>query len=90
MVAQNSLISQVQTNLEQCGYSNGRLRTDYVYEDGTGKHTVALAGFARPVYDLRTSCISVIRCDELEVTNESVNKFRGFGAPVVFVPWQGN
>jgi len=40
---------------------------------------------------LRTSCISVIRCDELlEVTNEHVNKFRGLGAPVVFVPWQGN
>jgi len=91
LVAQNSLILQVQTNLERCGYSNGRLQTDWVYEDGTGKHTVALAGFARPVYDLRTSCISVIRCDELlEVTNEYVNKFRGFGAPVVFVPWQGN
>ena len=93
MAAQNSLISQVRTNLEQYGYSNGRLRTDWVYEDGIGKHTVALAGFSRsrPVHDLRTSCISVIRCDELlEVTNDSVNKFRGCGAPVVFVPWQGN
>jgi len=93
LVAQNSLISQVQTNLEQCGYSNGRLRTDWVYEDGTGEHTLALAGFSRPrpVHDLRTSCISVIRCNELlEVTNDSVNKFRGCGAPVVFVPWQGN
>jgi type I restriction-modification system DNA methylase subunit len=67
------------------------LLTDHVYEDGTGKHTVALAGFARPVYDSRTSCISVVRSDELlEVTSEYVNQFRGFGAPVVFVPRQDN
>ena len=90
MVAQNSLISQVQTNLEQCGYSNGRLRTDYDYEDGTGKHTVALAGFARPVYDSRTSCISVIRSDDLLGATEGyVNQFRGLGAPIVFVCCNG-
>jgi len=83
--AQDSLISQVRTNLEQCGYSNGRLRTDYVYEDVIGEHTVALAGFARPVYDSRTSCISVVRCDDLlGATEEYVNQFRGFGAPVIF------
>jgi type I restriction-modification system DNA methylase subunit len=82
---QNSLISQVRTNLEQCGYSNGRLLTDYVYEDSTGKHSVALAGFARPVYDSRTSCISVIQCENLlGAIEEYVNQFRGFGAPVIF------
>ena len=90
MNTQNSLISQVRTNLEQCGYSNGLLRTDYVYEDDRGKHTVALAGFARPVYDSRTSCISVIRCDELlGATEEYVNQFRGFGAPVIFACFNG-
>lgn len=90
LVTQNSLISQVHTNLEQCGYSNGLLQTDYVYEDGRGKHTVALAGFARPVYDSRTSCISVIRCDELlGATEEYVNQFRGFGAPVIFACLNG-
>jgi type I restriction-modification system DNA methylase subunit len=78
-------------HLQRCGYADRQLRENYTYTDSSGKHTVPLAGFARPVYDLRTSCISVIRCDELlEVTNEHVNKFRGFGAPVVFVPWQGN
>lgn len=90
MIAQNSLISQVRTNLEQCGYSNSRLRTDYVYEDGTGKHTVALAGFARPVYDSRTSCISVVRSDDLLGATEGyVNQFRGLGAPIIFVCCNG-
>jgi hypothetical protein len=78
-------------HLQRCGYADRQLRENYTYTDSSGEHTVPLAGFARPVYDLRTSCISVIRCDELlEVTNEHVNKFRGLGAPVVFVPWQGN
>jgi hypothetical protein len=90
LVAQNNLILQVQTNLERCGYSNGLLRPDYVYEDSTGKHTVALAGFARSVYDSRTSCVSVIKCDELlGATEEYVNQFRGFGAPVIFVCCNG-
>jgi hypothetical protein len=90
LVAQNSLISQVRKNLEQCGYSNGLLRTDYVYEDGTGEHTVILAGFARPVYDSRTSCISVIKCDELlRATEQYVNQFRGLGAPIIFVCCNG-
>lgn len=90
MAAQNNLISLVHTNLEQCGYSNDLLRTDYVYEDGTGKHKVTLAGFARPVYDSRTSCISVIRCDELlGATEEYVKRFRGFGAPIIFICYNG-
>jgi len=90
LVAQNRLISQVQTNLERCGYANGLLQPNYVYEDGVGKHTVALAGFARPVYDSRTSCISVIGCDEsLGATEKYVNQFRGFGAPVIFVCCNG-
>ncbi len=85
MVAQNGLISQVRTNLEQCGYSKGLLRPDYLYEDGLGKHTLPLAGFAKPVYDSRTSCISVIKCDKLlGATEEYVTQFRGFGAPVIF------
>ena len=90
MNTQDSLISQIHTNLEQCGYSKNLLRTDYVYEDGMGKHTVGLAGFARPVYDSRTSCISVIRCDQLlEATEEYVNNFRGLGAPIIFVCCNG-
>ena len=78
-------------HLQRCGYADRQLLENYTYTDSSGEHTVPLAGFARPVYDLRTSCISVIRCDGLlEVTNEHVNKFRGLGAPVVFVPWQRN
>lgn len=76
--------------LEECGYSARLLREDYLYEDGTGEHTVALAGFARPVYDSRTSCISVIKSDELlGATEEYVNQFRGFGAPVIFACFNG-
>ncbi|MFA5293838.1 MAG: N-6 DNA methylase [Phycisphaerae bacterium] len=90
MVAQNSLISQVQTNLKRCGYSNDLLRPDYVYEDNTGKQTIALAGFAKPVYDSRTSCVSVVQCNELLGTTEKyVNQYRGFGAPVIFVCCNG-
>lgn len=90
MNAQNSLFSLVRTNLEQCGYSDGLLQTDYTYEDRGGKHTVALAGFARPVYDSRTSCISVIGCGELRgATEEYVSQFRGFGAPVIFACCDG-
>lgn len=86
MVAQNKTISQVQTNLQRCGYSGQLLEPDYFYEDGMGKHTVPLAGFASPVHDSRTSCISVITCDGLgEVRSEYVNEYRGLGAPVVFV-----
>lgn len=78
-------------HLQRCGYADRQLLENYTYTDSSGEHTVPLAGFARPVYDSRTSCISVIRCDELlEVTDEYVNKFRGLGAPVVLVPWQGN
>jgi hypothetical protein len=48
-----------------------------------------LAGFARPVHNSRTSCISVITCDGLgEVRPEYVNEYRGLGAPVVFVCYQ--
>jgi len=86
LVAQNKLISEIQTNLLRCGYSDRLLQTDYFYEDDIGEHTVQLAGFASSVYDTRTSCISVIACDDLqEVTDRHVNQFRGFGAPVVFV-----
>jgi len=86
LVAQNKLISEIQTNLLRCGYSDRLLQTDYFYEDDIGEHTVQLAGFSSSVYDSRTSCISVIDCDDLqEVTDKHVNQFRGLGAPVVFV-----
>jgi len=86
LVEQNKTILKVQTNLKHCGYSSRLLKPDYFYEDGMGKHTVPLAGFASSVHNSRTSCISVITCDGLgEVRPEYVNEYRGVGAPVVFV-----
>jgi type I restriction-modification system DNA methylase subunit len=89
LVEKNKTIFKVQTNLKHCGYSSRLLESDYFYEDGMGKHTVPLAGFASPVHDSRTSCLSVITCDGLgEVRPEYVNRYRGVGAPVVFVCYQ--
>lgn len=89
MVAQNRIIAEIQRNLQRCGYTDRLLQADYFYEDGMGKHTVPLAGFARLVHDSRTSCISVVTCDGLgEVRPEYVNEYRGIGAPVVFVCFQ--
>ena len=89
MTAQNGMIAKVKRNLKQCGYSDPLLQSDYFYEDGLGKHTVALAGFANPVHDARTSCVSVIGCNDLQqVTDDYVRQFRGLGAPVVFVCYQ--
>jgi len=86
LAAHNNIIAAIRTKMQRCGYSDQLLRTDYSYEDGMGKHTVQLAGFASPVHDSRTSCISVITCDGLgEVRSEYVNEYRGLGAPVVFV-----
>lgn len=86
MVEQNKTIFKVQTNLKHCGYSSRLLEPDYFYEDGMGAHTVPLAGFASPIHDSRTSCISVITFDGLgEVRPEQVNEYRGGGTPVVFV-----
>lgn len=80
------MIAKIRRNLEQCGYSGKLLQTDYVYSDNMGSHTVQLAGFARPVYDSRTACVSVIVSESLiEVRPEQVNEYRGLGAPVVFV-----
>lgn len=90
LAAQDRTIAEIQTNLQSCGYTSGRLQPDYFYEDGMGRHTVPLAGFASPVHDSRTSCISVITCDGLgEVKSEYVNQYRGLGAPVVFVSCDG-
>lgn len=90
MTAQNGMIGRIKRNLERCGYSNRLLRMDYVYADNMGSHTVPLAGFASPVHDFRTSCISVIKCQDLAgVRAEQVNKYRGLGAPVVFVCCNG-
>jgi hypothetical protein len=86
LAAQNDIIAAIRTNMQRCGYSDKLLRADYSYEDGMGKHTVPLAGFASPVHDSRTSCISVVSCNGLEqVTAQQVNRYRGLGAPVVFV-----
>jgi len=83
--AQNGMLGEVKRNLKQCGYSDQLLQKDYFYEDGIGQHNVPLAGFATPVHDARTSCVSVIECDGLrQVTNDYVYQFRGLGAPVVF------
>ena len=86
MVTRHDMISEIKANLERCGYSDQLLQTDYSYENDTGKHTVPLVAFARPVYDSRTSCISVISSDSLyDVSDAQVYQYRGVGTPVVFV-----
>jgi len=86
LTAQNGMIGRIKRNLERCGYSDRLLRTNYVYSDNMGSHTVRLAGFARPVYDSRTACVSVIVSESLiQVSAEQVNEYRGLGAPIVFV-----
>ncbi len=68
------MIGKIKRNLERCGYTDQLLRTNYVYADNMGSHTVPLAGFARPVYDSRTACVSVIVSESLiQVTDEQVN-----------------
>lgn len=85
MATRHDMIHEIKANLNRCGYSDQLLRTDYVYEDDTGRHTVPLVAFARPVYDSRTSCISVITNGSLYGTNDvQVSQFRGLGTPVVF------
>jgi hypothetical protein len=80
------MLGEVKGNLKRCGYSEPLLHAGYSYEDGLGKHTVPLAGFASSVHDARTSCVSVIDCDGLrQVTKDYIYQFRGLGAPVVFV-----
>jgi hypothetical protein len=86
LATRHDMISETKVNLERCGYSDQLLQTNYSYEDDTGKHTVSLVAFARPVYDSRTSCISVISSDRLyDVSDAQVYQFRGVGTPVVFV-----
>jgi hypothetical protein len=81
---------QLRPHLQRCGYADRQLRENYTYTDSSGEHTVPLAGFARPVYDSRTSCISVVRNNDLlGATEEYVNQFRGLGAPIVFVCCNG-
>jgi hypothetical protein len=90
LVEKNGIIAEIRTNLQRCKYSDELREEEYFYEDGIGKHTVPLAGFASPVHDSRTSCICVISCDGVgEVTGEYVNRYRGLGAPVVFVCCDG-
>ena len=90
MTAQNGMISKIKRNLERCGYSDRLLITNYVYADNMGPHTVPLAGFARPVYDSRTACVSVIVSESsAQVKAEQVNGYRGLGAPVSFVCCNG-
>lgn len=81
----NGIICEVERGLRRCGYSSELLRKDYGYEDDKGKYTVPLVGFYRAVCDSRSSCVSVVECnDPLGVTAEYVNRYRGLGAPVVF------
>jgi len=90
LAGRNGTISKIKRNLERCGYSDRLLQTDYVYSDNMGPHTVPLAGFAHPVYDSRTACVSVIANESLmQVSAEQVNEFRGLGAPVVLVCGNG-
>ena len=84
------MINKIKRNLERCGYSGRLLQTNYAYADNMGSHTVPLAGFARPVYDSRTACVSVIVSESsIQVSAEQVNEYRGLGAPVVFVCCNG-
>jgi hypothetical protein len=90
LTTQNGMLDEVKRNLKQCGYSDPLLQADYFYEDGLGKHTVPLAGFASPVHDARTSCVSVIVSEDfVQVRPEHVNKYRGLGAPAAFVCCNG-
>ena len=87
MVKQSATsLLRIKQQLHACGYSDDFLREDYRYEDSDGAHEVPLACFSSSVYDLRTSCISVL-CgeDTQEVTENFVYSYRGIGAPVVFV-----
>jgi len=88
---QNGMLGEVKRNLKQCGYSDPLLQANYLYEDDLRRrHIVPLAGFASSVHDARTSCISVIASeDSAEIRPEYVNKYRGLGAPVVFVCCNG-
>jgi hypothetical protein len=86
LAARRDMIGEIKANLERCGYSDQLLQANYSYEDDAGKHSVPLVAFARPVYDSRTSCISVISSDSLyDVSDVQVYQFRGVGTPVVFV-----
>ncbi|MCX5644590.1 MAG: N-6 DNA methylase [Phycisphaerae bacterium] len=86
MATRHDMISEIKANLERCGYSDQLLQANYSYEDDAGKHNVPLVAFARPVYDSRTSCISVINNDSLyDVHDAQVYQFRGLGTPVIFV-----
>jgi hypothetical protein len=85
LATQHDMIGEIKANLERCGYSEQLLRPDYVYEDDTGRHTVPLVAFARPVYDSRTACVAVITGDGLcGVNGAQVSQVRGLGTPVVF------
>jgi len=85
LAARHDMISKIKANLERCGYSDQLLQANYSYEDDTGKHSVPLVAFARPVYDSRTSCISVISSDGLYgVSDAQVYQYRGVGTPVIF------
>lgn len=82
----HNLVETIRTNLGNCGYSDRLLQTDYSYEDELGDHVVPLAGFSHPVFDSRTSCISVIHDgNSHDAAQAKVNSLRGLGTPVVFV-----
>jgi len=91
LTAHNNIISLIRKNLRQCGYSEPLLKDNYVYGDGIDTRTVPLAAFSSTVHDSRTSCISVIKGEELlGATEQYINQFRSFGAPVIFVCINGS
>jgi hypothetical protein len=84
LAVRHDMIGEIKANLGRCGYSDQLMQENYSYEDDTGRHTVALVAFARPVYDSRTSCISVISSDALFGTNDAqIYQLRGVGTPVI-------
>lgn len=87
-MARNNLISllSVKQQLRACGYSGSLVQENYIYKDSIGAHEVPLACFSSSVYDSRTSCISVLRHDNIQdVTEKFVNNYREIGTPVAFV-----
>lgn len=69
--------------LEGCGYSNGRLATNF----RVGDARYPLVGFASKPWDFDSACIAVVETsDEPE---DAVRKCRQLGAPVVWVQHNG-
>jgi len=74
--------------LQQCGYTDDLIKTDYSFADTAGKElNVPIVSFAYPSYDARNACIAVADSDLLvESTFENLaNSYRNVGAPLLFI-----